>query len=307
MKNYPVTNKYNLPEEVCRAIMKDRYTAEEDEEFDFSASTLVAPVQQTVLKHRHKDSLVVRDVTDYFWAFLGSIAHTVLEEAWKKTVNSFVEERLYTTTEGKILSGKLDCYADGQVRDYKSTKAYKIMKGDYTDWEDQLNTYAYLCRVNNIPVQSLMVIALIFDWKEYDKSKKNYPECPIVKIPLRLWSLDEQREHISHKVKQLILGYSLSDEDLSTALPCSERDMWQDVKDYAVIKTGASRATKVFDNEEEATAHLNGLKNKEDYTVERRMTGRTRCLKHCPVSNVCQQNKKLSGTDTADTVIDTIF
>lgn len=66
MKNYPVTNKYNLPDEVCRAIMKDRYTAEEDEEFDFSASTLVAPVQQTVLKHRHKDSLVVRDVTDYF-------------------------------------------------------------------------------------------------------------------------------------------------------------------------------------------------------------------------------------------------
>jgi hypothetical protein len=305
--DYPVTNKYNLPDEICTAIMKDRYTAEDDEEFDFSASTLVAPTQQTVLKNKYRDSLIVRDVTDYFWAFLGSIAHTVLEEAWKEKANSFVERRIYTEIEGKTVSGKLDCYADNQIRDYKSTKSYKIMKGDYKEWEEQLNVYAFLCRENEIEVSSLMIYALIFDWKKHEKHKAGYPDCPIVKIPLRLWPYDEQKSFVSNKVSELIQGYSLDDESLSEAFPCSEREMWSDVRDYAVIKQGAARATKVFDNEEDAVEYLEKMKSKEDYTVEKRMSARTRCLDFCPVSHVCIQNRKLSGLSGSDCNEECIF
>ena len=129
------TNKHGLPEEVVRAIMKDRYTDPDEEPSDFSATTLVAPIQQTILKRRYPDQHIIRDVVDYFWAFIGSIAHSVLEEAWHESIGSIVEKRLYIEVAGKSVSGKMDCYHNGEIRDYKSTKSYKIMKCFYRDWE----------------------------------------------------------------------------------------------------------------------------------------------------------------------------
>lgn len=133
------TNTNNLPQEIVNAIIKDRYIDENEEPSDYSATTLISPVQQTILKKRYPDNHIIRDVTDYYWAFIGSIAHTVLEEAWRESMGSIVERRIYAEVDNTTISGKIDCYHNGEIRDYKSTKAYKIIKGDYSDWEKQLN------------------------------------------------------------------------------------------------------------------------------------------------------------------------
>lgn len=288
-----ITNKHKLPAEVYNAIVKDRYTNQEELPSDYSATRLIAPIQQTILTNRHQDKLKVFDAMDMFWSFMGSIAHTVLEEAWHESMGSKVEERLYVEVEGKTLSGKIDCYHNGEIRDYKTTKVYKVMKGDYAEWEKQLNIYAYLCRKNGFPVHKLNVIAILFNWQEGETYKQGYPDCPIVTIPLRLWSEEEQDHYITERIQWLELAENMDDESLPQ---CSDREMWCDIRDYAVMKDGGKRAVKCFDNFEDAREYrqLMNSKNKtHEYDVVTRKTDRTRCKKWCAAATVCHQNQRL--------------
>lgn len=297
------TNKYNLPQEIVNAIMKDRYTDLSEEPSDYSATTLISPIQQTILKRRYPKDHIVRDVIDSYWAFIGSIAHTVLEEAWHESIGSVVEKRLYVDVLGKSISGKMDCYHNGEIRDYKSTKAYKLIKGDYSDWEKQLNIYAYLCRKNGYSVNRLRVFAFILDWKEGEiVRQKGYPECPIIEIPLRLWSEEAQEAYIKGRVQELQYADLVHDQKLAECFPCSNRDMWQDVKDYCVKKKDSDRATKVFDTMEEAEEYYKS-KDKNIFECITRYTPKTRCLKYCPISHICKQNNPTE----APVAIDTIF
>lgn len=277
------------------AITKDRYTDTTEAPSDFSATTLIAPIQQTILKRRYPDKLKIRDVVDDFWAFMGSIAHNVLEEAWHEEMGSKVEERLYMKVLDKSVSGKMDCYANGEIRDYKTCRAYKIVKGDYYEWEKQLNIYAQLCRANGWPVTSLKVIAIVYDWAEREVNKPEYPNCPFVIIPIRLWSEKEIKGYINHRVKSLISAESLSDAQLMQKYPCTDRDMWRDVKDVALLKGDAQRAYRTFQTEEEAAAFQKEMGKKGlDYDITIRYTERKRCAKWCDAANCCLQNKAMT-------------
>lgn len=294
MKDLKVTNRFNLPDEVVKAILKDRYNDDSEEPSDFSITRIIAPIQQTVLLSRHQDDTVIADVTDFFWSFLGSIAHQVLEEQWHEQAGSFAEKRLYTTAHGKTISGKLDNYKDWEIRDYKSTKSYKIMKGDYTDWERQLNCYAHLCRVNGYPVKAISVIALIFDYKEFESYKKNYPPAPVQVIRIPLWSDDRAKRYLEDRVKDLLRASTINDQSLPYTYPCSKEEMWQDVKDHSVIKKGSTKARKTFDDLNAAHGWFNqNIKDKENYDVVTRYKTRKRCFKYCPVRNHCHQHAEL--------------
>jgi hypothetical protein len=67
------TNKHGLSDEVVKAILTDRYTTAGEAPSDYSASRLIAPVQQTVLERTYPEDLKTFDVVDDFYSFLGSI------------------------------------------------------------------------------------------------------------------------------------------------------------------------------------------------------------------------------------------
>jgi hypothetical protein len=304
------TNKHKLKPEVVAAIMKDRYTEEDEESFDESASTLVAPTQQVTLKRQFKGTgkLRIFDVVDSFWSFMGSIAHKVLEEAWHASMSaagSISEKRLYQKILGIMLSGKSDLYAKPEIRDYKTCKVYKIQKGDYIDWYAQLNVYAWLTRMNGHVVESLRIITLIFDWKKGEVYKKNYPECPVVEIPVPLWTIEEQRAYVTERVTRLLDAKDLTPQQLYEQYPCSKHEMWENVKDYTVMKAGVKKAHRVFDNAIEQVAYYNEKREtltdeeKADYTLVTRYSPRRRCLDHCEASTVCIQNRELLKAEAA--------
>lgn len=282
------TNIHALPPEVVAALTRDRYTADGEDPFDYSASTIVSPVQQTILKQRHKDNLKVFDVIDLFWSFLGSVSHSVLEEAWHESMGGFVEQRLYMDLCGKRISGKLDRYVKPAIRDYKSTKVYKIMKGDFEDWEKGQNVYAYLCRMNGLPVETLTIIALLFDWKKNEVYKKGYPKAPIVTIPLKLWTIQEQEDYVYDRLQLLKQAEQLDDFSLPE---CSEKERWQDPSKWAVIKKGCNRASRVFELSHEATEFMKTKSS--DYEIVERPGTPKRCLEHCAAANHCHQYKRI--------------
>lgn len=288
------TNKHKLPPEVVAAIMMDRYTVEGEAPSDYSATKITAPIMQTELYRRHKEKLIVRDVIDNFWSFIGTITHSVLEEGWHKDMGSVIEERLYQEVRGVTISGKVDCYNKPEIRDYKTTKVYKIMRGDYTEWEQQLNVYAWFCRKNNLPVNKMTVIAFLFDWKQHETFKTNYPKAPIVVIPITLWSEEAQDEYVDGRIRDLLHAKTIEcEETLASIYGCSAKEMWQDFKDFAIFKDGAKKATKCFQCGEEARKHYEEKGYGSEYQILERYSDRKRCLGWCDVAHICVQNRRL--------------
>lgn len=292
------TNKHGLPEEVVKAIMKDRYTDETEEAFDLSASTLCSPTQMIVLKKRHKKRLKIFDVVDKFASFLGTIAHHVLEEAWHESMGSVSERRLYMQVLGETIAGKMDIYHDGAIRDYKVTKIYKINKKDFYDWEVQLNIYAQLCRENGFPVNELKVICMLSDWtKGQARYKNNYPQAPIVIIPLRLWSEEEAKGFIWAKVEEIKHAEAMTDAEIAVKYPCSDYERWINSEGFAVMRQGNSKATKKFDTREEANEFMKDWpqKKRDEHYIDERKSDATRCIDWCDCANVCHQWRKEKG------------
>lgn len=311
-KNY--TNKYNLPPEVVAALTRDYYTDESEAPFDESASTLVAPIQMTTLKRRYPDRCKTFDVSQRMWSFMGSLAHEVLEKAWKESMGSVVEKRFYITVNGRIVSGKTDCYAPPQIRDYKTCKAYKIQKGaveGYAEWENAQNVYAFILEENGLPVESLLIIAIVFNWNEAEIYKANYPKAPFVQIPLTLWGKERQKAYVEERVAALEDAKTLTNEELTAKYPCSKKEMWTDLEAVIVQKKGAERATRKFNTgtkEEmwaEAQAYFNekGLSWNTHEIVER-WSSRTRCEKWCDVADFCRQNIRLSMEEGKPLAVD---
>lgn len=281
-----LTNKHRLPEEIVSALTRNRYVAddaEQNEVTDYSVTSIIAPIQQTVLKRRLVEERQ-EDIIDRFYMLYGNLAHSLLEEHGSD--DSITEKRFYKKVLGKTLSGQIDHYKDGKITDYKTVGAYKVKKGDFDEWAKQLNAYSLLVEEAGYPVQAIRIIAIIRDWSEANLAReKNYPEAPIVVIPILKWSHEARTAYIEGRVRLLIENEAKADGDL---LPCTDAERWSEVKDWSYQKTGAKRATKVYDNEEEA----NACEMAEGYEMVKRMTPPRRCQSYCGVSHICRQYQK---------------
>ena len=297
-----LTNKLNLPIEVFNALSKNRYSADSEESgkvTDFSVTTIISPIQQTILKRRHPDCNT-EDVVDRVWSLFGHIAHFLLEE--HGTEDSITEKRFYAEILGAIISGQVDHYKDRIITDYKTTSVYKIQKQSFDEWEQQLNMYAFLARRSGFDVDRIRIIAIIRDWQQSKVGTAGYPEAPIVEIDLNLWPYDMAERFVTNRVRLLINNSKIENKNL---LLCSKEDMWMDASKFAVMKSGNTKATKLFDSEKEAQEYIvDTLKSDEKtYTVVERTAEPRRCLGYCPVSSVCVQHKTyLEGVENGKKV-----
>jgi hypothetical protein len=278
---------------VYNALCSNRYVADSSDssvKTDYSVTTLISPPQITVLKRRYPQAND-EDAIDRVWSMFGAIAHTLLEEHGSE--ESLTEQRFYATIDDRVISGAVDHVKDGIITDYKTTSAYKIK---------QLNMYAYLAKLSGIHIRNLRVIAIIRDWAERDINTPNYPQAPIVEIPLTLWTFQEQDEYIKGRVAMLKANEEYPDESL---YPCTMEDMWQDPPTYAVMKLGAKRATKICNAEDDLHDYLeeqnlliphatipNTMEVVESHYVQKREGSRRRCEKYCAVSSKCVQYQR---------------
>lgn len=297
-----ITNRHNLPIEVYNALCSNRYKADSEEttmKTDYSVTTIITPPQITMLKRRYPQAND-EDAVDRVWSMFGAIAHTLLEEHGSE--DSLTEQRLYSVVDDRVISGAVDHIKDGIITDYKTTSAYKIKRRSYDEWEKQLNLYAYLATLSGIHIRNLRIIAIIRDWSERDVHTTNYPQAPIVEIPLTLWSFKEQEDYVKGRVALLKVNETIEDENL---FPCSMEDMWQDPPKYAVMKDGGKRAMKLCETQDELHDYLDGegllvpyadrpdaVEVKAGYYVQKREGSRRRCEKYCAVSSKCNQYQR---------------
>lgn len=282
------TNKHDLPEEVFKALSKDRYD-KGDEHSDYSVTTLKTPPRIVQLQRRHIEELT-EDVIDNLWSMFGSMAHNLLEEHGSD--ESVTEKRLYLEILDRVISGQVDHYKDKVITDYKVTSAWTLVYGSrIKEWEEQLNMYAYLCEKNGLPVERIRIVTILRDWDKHKAfQNQDYPQTPIKIIPITLWNTEEQEAFITERVHVQKHNEFLSDNKL---YECTSEEMWEQPSKYAVMRDGRKTAIKVFEDSDECSKwfaeNVDNTPPKPCTYVVERPGKRTRCEEYCNVAPFCNQ------------------
>ena len=286
-----LTNKYNLPQTFVNVLNRPTYTKGKAH---LSATEIINSPRIVQLKKIHWDNLE-EDVADKVWAIFGTAIHAVLELG--KDDHHVIEQRLHANVDGWDISGAIDLQRvedDGIIiSDYKTTGAWAVMN-EKTDWEQQLNIYAWLVeKVKKVPVKKVEIIAIVRDWSRRDaQTREGYPEAPIKVIDVPLWTFEQRENFIKERIH--LHSNALFASETGDDLPkCSPSEMWEKQTTWAVRKVGNKRATAVFDTADKAEAKIEELG--KGYEIEVRPGERTRCANFCQVRDFCEQWKEYNS------------
>jgi hypothetical protein len=277
-----LTNCSNLPKAIYNAVSNDSYTSGGA---DISVTTLLQPPRKVALERTHREELV-EDCSDRIWALMGQAMHSVLE---RSSTEGIAEKRLFADVLGWKISGQLDHFIDGHLIDYKFQTAYRFKDGKCPEEQtQQLNLLAHLLRVNGHQVNRLQIVGILRDWSLLEsKRDETYPQKQVVVIDAPLWPEEIARQFIEQRVKM--------HQDAKITLPeCSPEDRWARPDKWAIMKKGAVRAIKLY--EDKAEAEKQAWSEQGRY-VEHRPGEQVRCSAYCSVSKFCQQYKDLTKND----------
>jgi len=268
-----LTNEYGAPDVFVRAVEGDPYTKGEA---DFSATELLKPPQIVRLTKEHKDSITT-DVRDEWWKLLGKGVHNILEQYGEGRC----EDRFFAECNGIKISGAIDMLVDGAVTDYKVTSVFTIQRGLKTDWEQQLNIYAWLLRQNDITATSLTIVGLCRDWIQSRAAvKRDYPQSPIVPIKVPLWRDERQDKFVEDRVRV---------HTMENTLPCTPEERWAR-GGYTVL--GGGLKPRSFDSLSEAANYINQKeKPGRAFSIQEGGAKFVRCESWCSISDHCPQWK----------------
>lgn len=292
----PLTNRHNLPQPLVRAVTRDPYSKGDA---DYSVTELIDSPRIRALQQAHADE-IEEDVSERIFSLFGRAVHQILE--WGADADHVAEERVFATINGVTISGgmdlqKIDTQGGVAIQDYKVTSVYSATKEKF-EWEAQLNLYAALIRkTKNYRAKQLGIVAILRDWSK-GKARGDYPEAPVLQIPIALWPDDAADSYLAKRIalherarRDAFLGKPLRD--------CTPDERWEGQPNWAVMRKGAARASRVFGDELDAIAFAKT--SGADFEVVRRGGEPRRCLdNYCRVSRWCDQwQKQQQETDNA--------
>jgi hypothetical protein len=275
-----LTNKYNLPSSLVAALEADSY---DNGGADLSASGMWKPPYMVALEKQNPDIPV--DASDLLPSLLGKGFHAVMAASDKVGV---VEKRLFTHVGPWYLSGQFDrlLLEDGVLQDYKVTSVprfkHQLVE---SEWENQLNTYAFLLRRNGLEVKALQVVVFLRDWYAAMALRNlDYPNLQVQVVDLPMWDPDEALEKIEARL-------ALHENPI----PCNDEERWYRAPKVAVMREGRQAAVKLFDTEGEASAFIATAKDSRKLRIEYRKGSNLRCEEYCSVSAVCPHWQGIQG------------
>ena len=288
------TNEKNLPDWVAKGLSHSTYNRD-GIRFDISATRLIdSPLVAAMWKEHGRD--VVEDVMDRTWSAWGTATHAVFEDANKANAQVIMEKRYLHEYSGKVVSGQIDCYEilSGVISDIKTCAAFKVVKGMYGQWENQLNVCAALMRHNGYKVEKLQVVAIIKDWSAYkSKNERNYPQDPVAVIDISLWTPETADDYIEQR---LALHFGDGPKE------CSPEERWVRPGRWAVMKKGRKSALRLVDSDEQGKAYIahNKLGDDESISIVERKGQYVRCDSYCAFGRmgVCPQLNASNGATT---------
>lgn len=315
------TNQHNLGLPTALFLASDSY--------DYipgvvSATALMKPIKQQILKFRVSEQDRSVDVVDLVKSRLGTALHDSIERAWTDperrevalrslgyspkmieriivnpkpeqiTPNSipvYLEIRSFKEVLGRKVSGKFDFVGDGAVRDFKSTGTFTWVKDTKTDdYRKQLSIYRWLNP--DIITNDVGHIDFYFtDWQAFRTSDPSYPAQPVMSKAIELFSLEETQAFVEERLSLFDQYQNAPETDIPSCTPAElwqREPTWKYYKDPLAHALG-KRSTKNFDNPGEAAALA--AKNGVGTVIE--VQGEVVACKYCEAYSVCTQKDHL--------------
>lgn len=291
-----ITNKYNLPAPLVKAVTMTRHESDDDPNA-IRVSQVIMPVQLRALLKLHEDD-IEEDAADRIFSLLGSLLHDRLENSAKDLADCTTEQALSTEILGWKVTGHYDLSEftlDGEeLTDWKLTSVYAMNdKSLKSEWEAQVNIYAELIRRAGKRVSKAQVVAIGRDWsKRRAERERDYPQRQVICRPVYLWTSEQVQRYLERRV-------TLHQKaQLEGVWPeCSPEERWAKPEVWAVMKKGNKRAIKLHYDSQAADTHLSKIeKDKAKHFIEHRPGESVRCKSYCSVSRFCPQAKLLHST-----------
>jgi hypothetical protein len=273
-----LTNIYNLPDAIVRAVKNDPY---DPGTCDITVTKLISSPRKVQLEKRHAKELT-EDVSERIWALMGQAIHRVLERA---EVEAITEKRLSIERQGSVISGQFDrlVVQDGLLQDYKLTSVYAVRDGAKAEWEAQLNVLATILREHGYVVKALEAVVILRDWSKSRVGNGDYPDAPIMTISVPMWSEEKAECYIDERIRL----HQMAEFELPE---CSPEERWYTGDSWALMKEGRKTAVRVFSSEDEASCAL--VAAGEKHYVDHRPGRNIRCDGYCCVARFCEQCQK---------------
>ena len=234
---------------------------------DISVTELMRPPRVNHLTARYKQVRPPKTKVSKIIASLqGNGVHDQLQRYLKREAsvnnNWMVERRLCSVIDGVRVSGRFDAmYNREDLYDIKVTKAYKFIKGDFYEWEEQLNAYDWMLWKDGISIKHLRIYMVVSDWNRGETHQRNYPPTNINIISIKKWDRTEQENWMRTRVGLWKSSKSLKDEDLPL---CTNKERWATNTIWKLYRTPTlKRATKTFPTEARAKAYMNVCQRKD--------------------------------------------
>lgn len=286
-----LTNVLNLPQPFVDAATSN-YKPKDKR---YSVTKVLGGTCEAILGKRHYDE-IDSDVADQVWLLFGSAVHKILEES--KETDSQLKENWVSAEVGNgyTISGIFDLYDDDTktVTDYKTCSCWKITFGDFDDWRKQTLMYCWILRQMGFDARHGEIVALIKDHSQRKaRFEPDYPKFPVYKIG---WDFTEDDfEKIEAEIKDWFEMVECEerkpDDEL---LPCTPEQRWHKDDKWAVMKKGAKKALKLWDNPDaawEMAAQKNKVAKGMPYYVEFRVGEDSKCEGYCSVAQFCPYYK----------------
>ena len=292
------TNKYGIPEAICKTIDAMGYDLQPSLEV-ISANGLVDSPRRRILTVRHHDKIVI-DYSWRLWEFLGNACHLAMEKGALKTVDAITERRIFMKLNGKIITGKPDWVEPSKqlLLDHKVTRVYAfVLERALKKWEEVMNIYIFLLRRKGIEIKEAKINGILRDWTMDLLYKRDMPKVPFMNKSVEVWSEEKQLNFILDRIAIHKAAEQYKDDDLPM---CTLEERWGEPEKWAVYKKDAKRATRVYKNEIEAEEKARQLttRQKTAYDVVKREARSKRCYpRFCNVAPFCSYYRTIEGEE----------
>lgn len=317
--SFEYTNKHGVSLALAVFLIYDSYD-HDDRPNSVSATGLLRPIRQLVLSKQNQELLKTADITDLVASRMGSAIHDGCELAWKDITNVskalkvlgasdesinkvvinpeqvlpgqipvYIEQRSEKEIGNHIVTGKYDLVLDGTLNDYKSTSVWTyIYDSNAENYTKQGSIYKWL-NPEKITSEYININYIFTDWSAAKaRQDHKYPQQRVLTKKYPLWPEHVIEEWIANKLAQY---EQLADVPQEMLPECSDDELWASETVYKYYKkAGAARATKNFNNMDEALIYK---ANEGDVGTIVTVPGEVKACRYCPVVGICQQAEKL--------------
>ena len=316
----PLTNITGIGLPFAVWLATDGYDFEPGAQRAISATSIMKPVRQILLKERlTEDVREAIDVADLIASRTGHALHDSVEKAWMQNYRQalaklgypkdmidrvvinptpedlrqrndalpiYIEKRGSRQIMGYTISGKFDMVALGELNDTKSTSTFSWTKGSKDPlYALQGSIYKWIHR--DIITSDYIKINFFFtDWQRaLARNNPDYPQQRLLSHTVPIWSVEQTDAWLRNKLRELEKYAEADEKDIPF---CTKEDLWMEpptFKYYSDPSKVTGKSTKNFTDPVEA----NKYRAEKGKGIVLEVSGKAKACGYCPCFPICHQ------------------